>query len=311
MLTGRAEGLSTYRILAQIIAGVFIGMQLASCDMKSLLRLYKPILVTVVGMLTINVLVGFMLYYTSDMDLITSLFASTPGGIAEMSIISAGMGANTLQVSILQFFRMLSGFLIFPAVAQWVILYLRKKNGVGTGEDAPIAESDCTIKEKNSNLLVLFCGVTAGMLGYLSGFSGGILVFSMVAVGVLGHFGKHVSLPMAVKRVAQVLSGIYIGATSTLADVASLQTLILPLVLLVISYLALSLLLGWILYRFCHLEASAAFFSCIPAGVSDMALIASDFGSGGPIVAVLQLFRFASVVALAPSLILLMSRWLG
>ena len=310
MISGHAQSFAAFRVIAQIIAGLFIGMQLASCDLKAMLQLYKPILILVTGMLGINVTVGLILHNTTGLDLMTALFAATPGGISETSVISAEMGANTLQVSVLQFFRMLSGFLIFPLLAQWLIRRLNKGGrppvSTDTGMQANRAKSAIP-----DTALVIIMAAAAGILGYLAKFSGGVLVFSMLAVGLLGQGGKQASVPRMVKRWAQMLSGTYIGATLSLSDVTSLKELFMPTILLVGLYLVLCLILGWVLYRFCRLKASEAFFSCIPAGVSDMALMASDLGAGGPVVAILQLFRFSSAVAISPSVILLVTQWLG
>ena len=100
VLTHHAAALISYKILAQIIAGFFIGMQLGNANLKSISKLWGPILVTVAGMLCINVIIGIFLHAISSMDLMTALFASTPGGIADMTMISEDMGANTIQVSL-------------------------------------------------------------------------------------------------------------------------------------------------------------------------------------------------------------------
>ncbi len=303
LATGRAEAPAFYKTTAQIIAGVFIGMQLASCSLRNLLTLYKPILVTLLGMFCINLISGFLIYWTSALDLKTALFATTPGGVAEMTIIGEQMGADAIQVSMLQFARLLMALCVFPAVAQRLTAVLRRRDGEQTYvcQIEPAITAPTTL---GRTALVLAAAAVAGVLGQISGLSGGTLVFSMVTVAVLGHLGWTAKPDRSVKRIAQTLSGIAIGATATLADIVGMKALIGPLVVLLISYCALCLLLGWVLYRWCRLDPSVAFFSCIPAGVSDMALIASDFGSGGPVVAILQLFRFTGVVAILPTIIM-------
>lgn len=305
VLTDGAQSLPAYKIAAQTIAGIFIGMQLGKCDLRQMLRLWKPVLVIIIGMSLINILSALMVTLSSDVDGVTAMFATTPGGIAEMSIMAGEMNANGLQVSVLQFARLIFSLCVFPSTAGFIVRKIRK-SGVREAPEQRFTSDKAGYSPRNT-AVVLLAATACGLIGYTSRITGAMLFLPMLAVAALGQMHVNARLHFNCKRVAQMLSGICIGAGITQADVLGLPTLIVPIVLVLLVYFVLCLALGFILYRLCKLDPSAAFFSCIPAGVSDMALIASDFGTGGPVVAVLQLCRFSAVVFGAPTLISLVA----
>lgn len=295
-----AVSLQIYKIAAQTIAGIFIGMQLDSVDTKLLKTLWKSVLTTAIGMLFINAVAGAAVYLSSSLDAKTALFSATPGGIAEMALMSGEQGANTLQVTILQLFRMLFALLVFPACAQHMIW---RDKAQGEQPSATKVGSVQNIATLSTTMLVIVVSSVAGYWGYTTHIAGMNLVFPMLTTALLGLIKIHAKLSSTVKRAAQALSGISIGCTASISDVSRLPDLIIPLISLLFVYLVLSLLLGKILHCFCNLQSDTAYFACIPAGVSDIALIASDYGSGGPVVALLQLVRYTMVVVCSPLLI--------
>lgn len=311
LLTGRAESLSVYKIIAQIIAGVLIGGQLSTCDPKALLKLWKPTAFTVVGMLSINVLCGFTLRAISSIDLLTALLATTPGGISEMSVISSDLGANALYVSLFQFLRILFSLALFPLIARRLIVRINARNGVETVVTHHAVKARAADQPPAALLFTLAGAAAAGVVGHLSGFPAGVLILSMLAAALLGRFYRRVALPDPFKHTAQALSGTFIACSASVSDLSGLPAL-LPAILIMFSlYILLYFGLGLMIHRACKLEANVAFFACIPAGVSDMALISSDYGANGSTVALLQMMRLLSVVTVVPSGASQLSAWLG
>ena len=115
--------------------------------------------------------------------------------------------------------------------------------------------------------------------------------------------GPTVDYPMNLRVVMQVLSGLVIGRRFTRADVRALKTTFIPALILVISMLTTNWLFGFIIARFTDLDLVTALFVAAPGGVSDLALIAIDFGATMEHVALLQLFRFVFVVLAFPPML--------
>ena len=73
------------KVVAQIIAGAYIGVGLEKGDIIRLRRIFKPMVTILIALLILNISVGFIIYYISPMDLVTSLMCAIPGGIELMA----------------------------------------------------------------------------------------------------------------------------------------------------------------------------------------------------------------------------------
>ena len=132
----------------------------------------------------------------------------------------------------------------------------------------------------------------------------GALVGAMLASLLYNSaIGRTVDYPMNLRVVMQVLSGLVIGHRFTRSDVRALKTMFVPAVVLVVSMLTINWIFGYIIASFSELDLVTALFVAAPGGVSDLALIAIDFGATMEHVALLQLFRFVFVVLAFPPLL--------
>lgn len=289
----------------QVVAGAFIGVGLNRESIGRLRFLIKPAFIIVTGLVSINVFLGLLLYHTSSLDLCTALFATVPGGIAEMSIISEDMGANTPLVSVFQIARLVSTLCTFPLF----ITHFMKAEKVETEKQVnskPRAKSSLSQREWYEFLLtILFAGLS-GLLGKLIGFPGGTLLFSSIAASFLQIRFSIGIIPRWSKRLAQIIVGAYVGAKVTPEVVRSIAGLLPYIVLVVVTYLIFCLFTGWFVSKVTTVDRLTASFSCTPAGSSDMALIASDFDVEPATIAVLQMIRLIMVIAICPSLISLL-----
>lgn len=293
---------SVMKWATQVIAGAFIGVGLNRESIKRLRHLVKPACIIVTGLVSINVLLGLLLYHISSLDLCTALFATVPGGIAEMSVISEDMGANTPLVSVFQLARLISTLCTFPLF----ITHIMKAEKVETAEHAakrPKAKNSLSRQEWQEFLCTMLFAGLAGWFGKLIQFPGGTLLFSAIAASFLQiRFGIGI-VPRWSKRLAQVIIGAYVGAKVTPDVVRSIAGLLPFIVLVVVTYLVFCLFTGWFVSKVTTVDKLTASFSCTPAGSSDMALIASDFDVEPATIAVLQMIRLIMVIAICPSLI--------
>ncbi len=101
----------------------------------------------------------------------------------------------------------------------------------------------------------------------------------------------------------QIFSGLVIGTRFTRFDIKTLRTMVYPIIILVVVLLSTNLLFAFIMHHFTSLSFMTSFFACAPGGVSDLALVATDFGAVMEHVALLQLFRLVSVIIVFPPMI--------
>lgn len=127
VLTGKANLPQSYKIITQISTGAFIGSKIKAEDIKGLRYVLFPAITMVVLMALINFIMGFFICKFTDIDIVTALFATAPGGIADMTIISYDFGADSSKVAVLQLIRVISVIGIMPTLIKIMIKKVQKK----------------------------------------------------------------------------------------------------------------------------------------------------------------------------------------
>ena len=132
----------------------------------------------------------------------------------------------------------------------------------------------------------------------------GMLLGSLASVVLLNLItGYEQEYPMNLRLIIQVFAGAFIGLSFTRADVFRLRILFKPVLILIAMLTIINVIFAILISNFTTLDYFTALFASAPAGVSDMTLIAQDFGANPKQVALLQIFRFAFVVVFFPFLI--------
>jgi len=158
----------------------------------------------------------------------------------------------------------------------------------------------------NLLLLVLLhvVGALGGLLLRKLRLPAGALVGAMLGVMIFNSFTTLVpSYPHELRILVQIVSGLVIGTRFSRSDVQSLRTMALPVIVLVTVLLATNLVFAFLMEHFTSLSFMTSFFACAPGGVSDLALVATDFGAVMEHVALLQLFRLTLVIIVFPPMI--------
>ena len=230
--------------------------------------------------------------------------SAVPGGLGEIPVIAADMGADPVTVTVLQLGRMFLGIAVLPGLIYR--LSNRKRNGKREGKErdgqkpgAPVSIPKC--------ILTFSCAAAAGIVGNITRVPGGALVFSLIAVLILNLAFNAAEIPGAAKKVAQVANGCYIGSLVSFADILFLPQVIVPMLILLALYTAYCFFNGYLLHRLFKFEIKAAFLISTPAGASDMALIASDIGVHNPQVFVMHIVRLIMVMILFPQVVHLLA----
>ena len=299
--SGAAYMPSLAKAAAQCLAGAFIACGIGRNDLKNISKLRGPLLVLLLSLLLVNLVLGFLIWLCSPLDMLTAMLCAVPGGMSDTPIIAADLGADAGKVAILQFVRMSAGIGIFPSL----ILLLSRDEA---GSSAEVSQSTQENGGRESRrvpafLMTLAAAFCFGSLGKLSGIPAGTLVFAMFGVIALKLLTGCAYLPIYAKRLAQVLSGAYIGCGISGTDLLELNHLILPAILILAGYFLNSILTGRLLRRLFGFPLRAAMLIATPAGASDMALISSDLGVESREVIELQIIRMVLVISIFPQII--------
>ena len=101
IITGNAFLPQDARVITQIAAGAFIGSGIKKKDVLDLRKMMKPAVLMLSFMITLDLLMGYIMYKATGISFLTFLFASAPGGLMDISLISQDLGADSSKVAIL------------------------------------------------------------------------------------------------------------------------------------------------------------------------------------------------------------------
>lgn len=291
------------KLFVQIIAGAFIGCSIEKSDVKRLPKIIKPAIIMLCGLLILNITAGFLIYAVSPLDLVTSLMSVVPGGISDTPIIAADMGADAPKVAIMQTVRQILGIGVFPAL---ILSYDNKKNATEKDRERE-ANTGKRRKSKSKSWKAFFCtliiATIAGILGKITGVPSSSFVFPIIAVLILKLVFNFAYMPPRAKNYAQVLSGCYLGSTIVLKDILELNFLIIPLIIIVLGYLANCYFTGKIIRITCGFTRKESMLITTPAGASDIALISADMNVENTDVIIMQVVRAVTVMTFFPQII--------
>lgn len=289
---------SLSKTIAQILAGAFIGCTVEKSDLIRLKYILKPVAILFTVYFILNISLGFIISAISPLDLATSFMCSVPGGISDIPLISADMGADVPKVTLLQFTRLVVGIGIFPSM----IDYIGRKEEANQDE-SKFVRIQSEEKSAKTFILTIIVASVFGVIGKVLGIPAGVLVFSLLGTIAFKMLFNKSYLPLYMKRIAQVLSGSYIGCMFAYKDLLELKQMVLPVLVLIIGYSIACLIIGKLLNKFCGMSLKEGLLVGTPAGASDMALISSDMGVNSSDLIVLQVIRLVMAVSIFPQII--------
>lgn len=305
IITGNAFLPQDVRVITQIAAGAFIGSGIKKKDVLDLKLMINPAALMVSSMITLDLLMGYIMYRATGISLVTCLFACAPGGIVDMSLISNDLGADSSKVAILQLVRLISVLILFPIIMKLIATRYDTPEKYNNNNCISVStKNHIGQKEKYINLIITASvALVAGFIGYKSKIPAGAMTFAMVAVGGLNVIFNKGYMPINLRRATQVFAGVLIGERMMYSDLIALKSVLLPALILLIGIIAVNLCIGFLINKISGLELVTSLLASAPGGVSDMAIIAKDLGGDAPKVAILQLARYVCVIAIFPIII--------
>ncbi len=104
------------RRFAQICAGTLIGSTITRESILGVRYLCLPLILLLVGNLGMNLVLGLLLFYKSDLDLGSALFATIPAGVADMALLAEELSGSGSKVALIQTIRLVSVIALFPQI---------------------------------------------------------------------------------------------------------------------------------------------------------------------------------------------------
>lgn len=290
----------------QMVSGTFIGAGISKKDVRLLKKMIVPAILNIVVLITFSLAMALVLAKVGGFSFATAAFATAPGGLVDMVIVSLDMGADTAIVSVMQTVRLFSIIGLFPVIFSKLLANKKSNNNVVFEETVTkVAE-----QKRGRIWLTALIGIVGGTVGYFSGVPAGPLVFSMLAVGMQNISTQSAVMPVQVKQTAQISAGVLIGSTIHLDAILALREAIIPAILMIVGYLAMVVIMGTFFSRKGKVSLATALFSCAPGGASDLALLAIDYNANAAIVSLMQTFRMVMVITCYPTAIAIVNHFL-
>ncbi len=307
LLTDRGFFYSDIKTGVQIFSGALIGVKVGKDELRELKIIVKPLIFLLLGVVLLNLFFGVVLTRFTVFDVPTALFATAPGGVSDMALISEELGADSSYVAILQVFRLLIIFSFCPPIFKKLMNSGKVKTGAGS--------SDTAISVKKTDwakfCLLILVSAVVGMIFYFLKITAGALIGGMVGGALFTIFRGKNKFPINIQTGMQICSGSYLGTRLARDSLKSLDKLILPILIMTVAILAFIFITSWLINRFTDLDFATAMFASTPGGLQEMALLSEEMGADTLKVSVLQTCRLFFVVAFFPTMIKIICKLIG
>jgi membrane AbrB-like protein len=252
-----------------------------------------------------SLLCGWALWRFSRTDLLTSLFATTPGGMTAMTNLADEVGANPIVVSVVQLIRL---SLVVSTIPLLAFVYI--------GHPSSHAVLSHTDTGSPWVTLLLACAAWIGaIIGKRLKFPapwllGGLLGAALAQTTITFWIGHDV-LPWwtdAFFFTAQVLIGTNIGTKVNRerlmeAKSAALVGIVTSLILVLVMVLCAVIVSKWT-----NIPLTTSLFAITPGGIAEMAMTSVSFHADTTFVVAVQVLRYLAVMVMLPPFLRLVYR---
>jgi membrane AbrB-like protein len=261
----------------------------------------------------ISLLSGFVLWKYSNLDMLTSFFATAPGGLSSIPGIAEEVGANTAVVSIIQAMRVFLVILTIPLIISFL-----NSHSEANANNYTISTELTKFGIEQLTFTILF--VCIAWIGYYIGkflkFPAPWLIGSMVSVAIVKSLGSELFgyelvawWPQSLMIVSQIFIGasigsrfhknMFIGLNRTLI-ISFLSTIGLIVSVFICAYFVS------IVTDITFLTAGLAF---APGGIAEMTTTALVLNGDATFVIAVQVLRVVTVCITLPPLFRFLRYW--
>lgn len=300
-----------FRFTTQVATGTYLGTKFYRKDIVSLKQVFIPGLLMSMLMISFSFVISYIMSKGFGMDYVTAVFASSPGGLMDISLLAYEFDANTSQVALLQLIRMVSVIIFVPFFSKKYYEKISVKEEIKYQSNKKDEDKKEEIKIKKYNFLdnydllviTIVIGVFGGAIGYFLKIPAGAMSFSMLAVAIFNVKTQKSYMPLGLRKIIQSIGGALIGSRVSLEDVIEMKDLFIPIIIVIVGFCLMNILVGFLLYRMTNFSLMTALLSSAPGGMSDIAIMAEDLGANGSQVAMMQFIRVCFIISIYPIII--------
>lgn len=273
------------RQAAQWIIGTTLGLYFTPPVAGLVTRIWWLLLLGALFALALGYLSGFVLARVGRVDRTTAVFASVPGGAAEMAVLGERFGARVDEVAAAQSLRMMLVVIVIPWLFTFLQLHGADTFQPGANEVQPLGLAALLAATLAGGWLLQRVGVpNAFVLGALA-----------VAIPLTIAEVNLSAVPRGLTNVAQLLLGCALGARFERSFFRRAPRFVAAVLVSVAAAMVLSAAFALALAATTGLQLGTLVLATAPGGIAEMSITAKVLGFGVPVVTA---FHVARVVLL-------------
>lgn len=269
------------RQAGQWIIGTTLGLYFTPLVAELVTRIWWLLVIGAILALALGYLCGFLLARMARVDRTTAIFASVPGGAAEMSVLGERFGARVDEVAAAQSLRMMLVVVVIPWFFAVLQLHGADAFHPGASEVQPLGLATLLAGTLGGGWLLQRAGVAnAFVLGSLA-----------VAIPLTVAEVDLSAMPRWLTNVAQLLLGCALGARFERTFFRRAPRFVAAVLVNVAAAMALSALFAWALAALTGLPLGTLVLATAPGGIAEMSITAKVLEFGVPVVTAFHVAR--------------------
>jgi membrane AbrB-like protein len=224
--------------------------------------------------IAVGYLCGYVLSILGGTDRATAVFASVPGGAAEMAVLGERFGARVDQVAAAQSFRILLVVVTIPSVFAALDLH---------GAD-PLLAASSEVRWPALAALVLVTAAAGLLLTRLNVPNAFVLGALVVTIPLTIAGVSTSAMPRVLLNCAQLLLGCALGSRFNRSFLARAPRFIAAVVVTVALAMGISVLFALFMARLTGIHPATLILATAPGGIAEMAVTAQVLELGVPMV---------------------------
>ncbi len=297
----------------QVIVGVMLGCKFSKERMSTMKSLFIPGMMSSVWMICFSLIIGLLLAKFTNIELGSALFGSVPGGLYEMGLIAITYNLSVPVVALFQFVRVISVSVSVPVIVS-KFNHIEENRNISLNLSA-IDKEDHTTSATNSdkysdkgNIINILASLLVGGIGGFTakhfGLPVGGLLGAMLTVGIFRIMGAPLKeLPRWLIICAQISLGAYLGTTFTPEMVATLKSLVFPILIFSMVIVSNGIFIGFLIHRIFGWDLTTSLLATAAGGVTLMTITALEMNADSIKVSIFHVFRLVIILLLMPTLI--------
>lgn len=308
------KGIPKYWLyIGQCILGIELGQKVNS----SVLYIFHENWSTITIMLLLSIffssLSGLVLWKYSNLDMLTSFFATAPGGLSSIPGIAEEVGANTGVVSIVQAMRVFLVILTIPLIISFL-----NSHSEANANNYTISTELTKFGIEQLAFTILF--VCIAWIGYYIGkflkFPAPWLIGSMVSVAIVKSFGSELFgyelvawWPQSLMIVSQIFISASIGSRFHKNMFKGLNRTLIISFLSTIGLIVSVFICAYFVSIVTDITFLTAGLAFAPGGIAEMTTTALVLNGDATFVVAVQVLRVVTVCITLPPLFRFLIYW--